>query len=220
VICIPLQPARPIVVVFPRHVGCPFAERDIRQLVHLVLANPARFVLPSSPADGGAEPAPARKLQFLIAPHTDVANAREWFAAVLHAAYESFDPAATAASTTGDAPDGSSAGAPAAAKPDAGLIQEHFALFPDGSDRALAKAFGVGTLSSFGSLFSGDMFGSLSTLKAESGIMNRKTGGGSDRWATHGAFAVDEAGIVRWGWVAKTAHEEGDFEACVASLGV
>lgn len=205
------QPARPIVVVFPRHVGCPFAERDIRQLVHLVLSRPARFVLPSTTTDE-----PGRKLQFLIAPHSDVGNAREWFAAVLHAAYESFEPRTT--STAGG--EGDKSEATTAAKPDAGLIQEHFALFPDGSDRPLAKAFGVGSLGSFGGLFSSAMFNALGALKRKSGISNRATGGGSDRWATHGAFAVDAEGIVRFGWVAKTAEEEGDFEACVASLGV
>lgn len=203
------KPARPMVLVFPRHVGCPFAERDIHALVHLVLAAPSRFVLTPATDD-----APALKLQFLIAPHSDASNSREWFAAVLHAAFASFKPAAAADAAASD--DDGTAPAPA---PDASLIQEHFALFPDGSDRVLAKAFGVGSLASVGTLFSGAMFGALSALKQQ-GIVNRKTGGGSDRWATHGACAVDADGIVKWSWVAQAAQEEGDWEACVKALGL
>lgn len=201
------KPARPIVLVFPRHVGCPFAERDIHQLVHLVLASPSRFVLPqaSSPpstADDALPPPSSLKLQFLIVPHADVSNSREWFATILHAAFDSFPLAS-----------------PSSPKPDPSLIQEHFGLFPDGSSRSLAKSFGIGSLPSFSSFAGSSIFASVSALKKQ-GIANRSTASGADRWATHGACAVDAEGVVRWSWVAERADEEGLWDECVKSLGL
>ncbi|KZP04000.1 hypothetical protein FIBSPDRAFT_738163, partial [Athelia psychrophila] len=122
-----------------------------------------------------------------------------WFAQILHAAFESYAPPS------------------AAPAPSPLILQEHFSLFPD-ADRSLYKAYGIGKLEKFGSLFSSSMWESLGKLKAE-GIVNRTTGWGSDRWAAHGGVGIDGEGIVKWYWKAERAEEEADWEEGCKALG-
>lgn len=51
-------------------------------------------------------------------------------------------------------------------------------------------------------------------------IVNRATGGGSDRWKAQGAVAVGSDGLVKWWWRGEKAEEEGDWEEGVKSLGI
>ena len=203
-------------LVFPRHVGCPFAERDVHSLVHLVLANPDRFSLtpPASTITTDAAPAAAAEVPvtFLIVTHSDLTSSRAWFASVLEAAFASFTPLSAASAPSSD------------------LIARHFSLFPDPSG-TLSKAYGIGQLGSYGALFSDGMWAEIKKLKEgtageaegekkKAGIVNRTTGGGSDRWKAHGACVVGWEGEVKWWWRGERAEEEGDWEAAVKSLGI
>lgn len=170
-----------------RELTRPRRTADVHTLVDAVLADPDRF-------KSGADSTPA---SFIIVTHNTLDASREWFAKVLHAAYEA------------------SAVSP---KPASDVLGPHFSLFPDPS-RALAKAFGVGNLSTWGALFGGETFSAVGSLK-EKGIVNLTTGGGSDRWATHGAVAVDAEGKVRWWWKAETASAEGDFIEALKALEI
>ncbi|CED84848.1 hypothetical protein [Phaffia rhodozyma] len=186
----PLDPPRPIALVFVRHCGCPFAEDTVHTLLHKVLDDPERYTLASG-----------SKLQFLIVTHAPLTESREWFASVLHAAYESYKPA-----------EGKT-------KPDSDVIQQHFSLFPQGPSQSLSKAYGLGSLPSYSTMFSKGMWAEFSKLK-ERGIVNRATASGSDRWAAHGGCVVDQNGTVKWIWIADKIEEFGDWEAAVSSLGI
>ncbi|EXV03569.1 peroxiredoxin (PRX)-like 2 family protein [Metarhizium robertsii] len=60
---------------------------------------------------------------------------------------------------------------------------------------------------------------SVYRLGADEGIWNRPTESGS-RWQKSGAFAVDEAGMVRWRHISKTADDLPDFDAALEALGI
>lgn len=144
-------------------------------------------------------------MTFLIVTHSDLTSSRAWFAEVLEAAYASFTPSTTT-------------------KPSSDIIAKHFSLFPDPSG-TLSKAYGIGQLASYGSLFSSSMWAEIKTLKegggeGGKGIVNRTTGGGSDRWKAHGACVLGSKGDVKWWWKGEKAEEEGDWEAAVKSLGI
>lgn len=139
-------------------------------------------------------------LQFLVVTHSPVDDSRAWFASVLHAAWASYTP-----------PEGTS-------KPSSEILGSHFALFPDPSF-TLPHAYGIGSLSTVGSVFSSSTFSSVSSLKGK-GIANRTTGWGSDRWAGHGVCSIDARGIVRFFWSGQKADDEADWEAVVKALEV
>ncbi|KID73078.1 Thioredoxin-like fold protein, partial [Metarhizium brunneum ARSEF 3297] len=60
---------------------------------------------------------------------------------------------------------------------------------------------------------------SVYRLGADEGIWNRPTESGS-RWQKSGAFAVDEAGMVRWRHISKTADDLPDFDAALEAVGI
>jgi hypothetical protein len=54
-------------------------------------------------------------------------------------------------------------------------------------------------------------------LGKDEGIWNRATESGS-RWQTSGAFAIDDAGFVRWARVAPAADDIPDFKDAILAL--
>ncbi|KAL7411830.1 hypothetical protein BDY24DRAFT_416744 [Mrakia frigida] len=206
----PLEPARPLFLLFPRHVGCPFAEKQVHQLVALVLSNPSRFSVPSSSSssdDVERTTITTVPVTFLIVTHSDLTSSRSWFASVLNDAVLAFTTSSRSTTTSSSSP-----------PPDSSLIAQHFSLFPDPSG-TLSSAYGIGSLPSYSSLFSKTMWAEIAKLKEE-GIVNRTTGGGSDRWKSQGAVVIGSDGLVKWWWKGEKAEEEGDWEEGLRSLGI
>jgi len=69
------------------------------------------------------------------------------------------------------------------------VVRPKFRLLPD-TDRSIAKAYGIGHLPSFTSVFGKAGFAELFRLRSQ-GIVNRTTASGSDRWAAHGVSLFD-----------------------------
>lgn len=92
-------------------------------------------------------------------------------------------------------------------------IRKLFVLVPDPS-RTFAKSLSFGLLETFGALFSKETFGEVFKLKKETGIKNRETAAGSNRWSEHGAIWVDSGDgelVVKWTEKPKVASGECDW---------
>lgn len=98
-------------------------------------------------------------------------------------------------------------------------IRKMFFLVPDPS-RTFAKSLSFGLLETFGALFSTETFGEVFKLKKETGIKNRETAAGSNRWSEHGAIWTDSGHgsgnrdgglVVKWIEKPKVASGECDW---------
>lgn len=82
--------------------------------------------------------------------------------------------------------------------------------------RDMYAQWGLG-LSSAWHVFNPVALYSVYSLGKEEGIWNKPTESGS-RWQTSGSFAVDEAGIVTWLHISKSADHLPDFGEALKSL--
>ena len=83
-------------------------------------------------------------------------------------------------------------------------------------ERELFARWGLGIASFWHVLSPGSLY-TLYRLAADEGIRNRPTESGS-RWQVSGNFAVDGAGVLRWGGPAERADHVPDFEDAVKIL--
>ncbi|KAI1337769.1 hypothetical protein F5Y15DRAFT_417561 [Xylariaceae sp. FL0016] len=84
--------------------------------------------------------------------------------------------------------------------------------------RDLYAQYGLGVSNSWHVLSPLTLYRTLQLGKQEN-IWNRPTESGN-RWQTSGAFAIDEAGVVRWRRVARSADDDFKFDEAVQSVGV
>ncbi|THV06031.1 hypothetical protein K435DRAFT_960815 [Dendrothele bispora CBS 962.96] len=186
----PLDPAHPVLLYFPRHCGCPYPERDLNNLVTLLLSSP-----PIANSD----------FQIIVLPHANSEHeATRWLDAVLNSSFQRFEK-----SFSGDEKHLEETWNT--------VVRPKFALLPD-TDRSIAKSYGLGNLPSFTSLLGKGGLTELSRLRSQ-GIVNRRTAPGSDRWAAHGSCWVDAEGIVRYYEKGEEAHMECNWKAGLYALG-
>ena len=84
--------------------------------------------------------------------------------------------------------------------------------------RELYAAWGLGTSSTWHVYNPLAVYNTVALGRRE-GIWSRPTESGS-RWQTGGAFAIDQAGVVRWAQVARAADDVPDLEQALRSLGL
>ncbi|TWU74762.1 hypothetical protein ED733_005892 [Metarhizium rileyi] len=86
------------------------------------------------------------------------------------------------------------------------------------NDRDLYARWGLG-LSNTWHAFNPKTLYSVYRLGVDEGIWNRPTESGS-RWQKSAAFAVDEAGTVRWRHISNTADDLPNFDTALEALGI
>jgi hypothetical protein len=183
-----------VLLVFLRHTGDPFAERDVRHIVHRLLSNPDRFTSSSLP------------LRIYLCTHCSTEDSEKWFTAVLSSAVSSSP--STDAFRNGPSPEE--------------FLGQHLKLLPYYGIE-IAREYGITALPVLGFLSwdnSTTTMDAYRKLAEEENIGSRSTGEGSDRWAGHGVVAVDNEGIVRWLWKAERPEQEADWEGAMKALGI